>query len=413
MIKPVFSILVARILVPEDYGLVAIALGIYAFFNTIKDFGISSVIIINKDGYDYTRIHFSFQFLISIFCYALIYSSTNWLSLYFSQPELMTIMPIVGLGLFISSIEDALLTRHYKNNEYKTIFYRQLIPAFVSGSVALVLAILGLGVYALVLSILLGSLASTIFLIVYNKWLPVFEFDFVRFKALFSLGKHVIVQKLSGFTALHLDSLIVAKNLGVQSAGIYKMSMELSSLIPNSLLFQYQQVLFTEASEKQGDPDYLTHRYNQFIKVGFVFNVIYFIATYFFVPILVPIILGEKWSSIIEPIQLLVITIISSNLVNPNGQFSQILGFNHVYTYFSIVRSVVTAIAVLIASYYSIHMVLLTWVGVGIVANFINFNIFRLYQESVAITKLIYLMFSVVVILYLFTLTNWVTNGIV
>ena len=405
--------MVARILVPEDYGVVAIALGIYAFFNAIKDFGITSVIIINNDGYDYTKIHFSFQFFISIASYCLILISTDWLAFYFSQPELTAIMPIVGLGLFISSIEDALLTRHYKNNEYKTIFYRQLIPSLVSGVVAFTMAMLGFGVYALVFSTLLGSLASTTFLVIYNKWVPTFEFDFIKFKNLFYLGKHVITQKLSGFVALHLDPLIVAKNLGAQEAGIYKMSMDLSMLIPNTLLFQYQQVLFTEASARQDDTPYLTHRYNQFIQLGFIFNAVYFVVVYFGAPLLVPFILGDKWSGIIEPIQLITITILSSNLVNPNGQFSQILGFNYIYTYFSIVRSSITALVVLITSFYSLHVVLLGWVGVGIIANFVNFNIFKYYQKSISVTKSIYLMFGVIGILYLFTLVNWVTSGIV
>lgn len=413
LIKPLFSILVARILVPQDYGVLAIAIAVQAFFVTIKDLGVTSVIIVKNDGYDYTKAHFSIQFVTAIVNYFLILLSRGWIADYFDQPILTTIMPILGLGLFISSVEDALLTRHYKKNEYKIVFYRQLIPAIVSGMAALTLAMLGFGVYSLILSILLGSLASTIFLVIFNQWMPAFDFDLKRLKSLFSLGIHVATQRIAGFIALQLDSLIVAKNIGAHSTGLYRMSMDLSTFIPNALLFQYQQVLFTEAASKPDDSQYITHRYNQFIKLVFAFTFINFIAVYLLAPSLIPLVLGEKWTGLVQPVQLIAISIISSNLVNPNVQFSQILGFNHVYTYFALIRSSVTAVAILLASFHSLNAVLLAWVAIGIIGNYVNFTIFKAHQNKITVTRSIYLMFMIVITLYMIIFVDWIVKGIV
>ena len=79
LIKPLFSILVARILIPEDYGVLAIAIAVQAFFVTIKDLGVTSVIIIKNDGYDYTKLHFSIQFVTAAFNYVLILLSRDWM----------------------------------------------------------------------------------------------------------------------------------------------------------------------------------------------------------------------------------------------------------------------------------------------------------------------------------------------
>jgi O-antigen/teichoic acid export membrane protein len=413
LIKPLFSILVARILVPQDYGVLAIAIAIQAFFITIKDLGVTSVIIVKNDGYDYTKAHFSIQFVTAIVNYLLILISRGWIADYFGQPILTTIMPILGLGLFISSVEDALLTRHFKKNEYKIVFYRQLIPTIVSGVAALTLAMLGFGVYSLILSMLLGSLASTIFLVIFNKWIPTFEFDLKRLKSLFSLGIHVATQRISGFIALQLDSLIVAKNIGAHGTGLYRMSMDLSTFIPNTFLFQYQQVLFTEAVSRPDDSQYISHRYNQFIKSVFAFTFINFVAVYLLAPSLIPLILGEKWVGLVQPVQLIAISIISSNLVNPNVQFSQIFGFNHIYTYFALIRSSVTAFAILLASFHSLHAVLLAWVAIGVIGNFVNFAIFKAHQDEIAVTRSIYFMFMIVTTLYMIICVDWIVKGIV
>lgn len=407
LIGPLMGILVARILVPEDYGVFAVATAIYALAYIVKDCGVSSAIISISEEYDNTRVHFTIQFFISLICYLTLWLMGPLLSDYFNQEKLAVILLIMGLNLFVTSVEDPLITRHQKNNEYKTLFIRQMIPAIVGGSTALVLAYIGLGVYSLAVAPLAGSFFSAIFLLYTNKWLPLFEFNAKQKKKLINHGKHVMSQGVSGFIAQQLDSLILSKNLGLQPTGIYKMSMNLSLLLPNAVLMQYQQVLFTYSAKEKNNHAYLSHRYNQFINVSFALNTVYFICAYFLTPVVVPLVLGAKWIDIIEPVQLISLSVVSAYLVNPNGQFSQIMGFNHVYSYYSIIRSLVTAICVFVGSMYSLKIAIVTWVGVALISNFINFCLFKNYQNKIVISKSIYLKFIFVWILYVFITYSW------
>ena len=98
---------------------------------------------------------------------------------------------------------------------------------------------------------------------------------------------------------------------------------------------------------------------------------------------------------------------ISSYLVNHNNDFSKIIGFNHIYSYFSIVRGLVTIIAVFIGALISLKVLVAIWVGIGVLANFINFEIFKRNQKIVSIGKNVNVMFLVVGVLYMSIIANW------
>ena len=405
-ITPLFAILIARILQPSDYGIYGIAFAVISFINIIKDLGISQAIIIAKNDEDYTSIQFTLQIVLGLLIYGLVLLTSPFIADLYKIEEFEYVLNIYSLIIFVWALEFPLVTYYLKMNNYRFLFYRQIIPSFLFGVIALSLAQLDFGVYSLVLGQLISQLFTALFLFWKTNLQLKIYFSFIVFKKLFSLGKHILIQSLSGFLVSSADSLVIGKNLGVTNLGFFKMGMNLTNLFPNALVPQIQQVVFTELSEKQLDHKYIAKRYYQFNLIVGISALLISLITFFLAPILVPIILGDKWIMIIPIIQLISISLPTGLLVGINNDLSKILGFNKVYSYFSVIRAITTITLLFIGSLYSLSYALFAWVFVSLIANIVNDILFFSNQKIIKYPISRFIIFGFTWSWVIFTLIN-------
>jgi len=177
---------------------------------------------------------------------------------------------------------------------------------------------------------------------------------------------------VSGFFVNQADPLIVGKLLGVYSLGFYKTGNIFAQLIPNAITPQVQKVVFSNVAPRKDDCRYCNHRFDQFSYLIGPLAFALSILMYYLSPFLITWIMGYKWNQMIPVVQILAASLPTGMIVGLNSEYAKILGFNHVYTLFSIIRSAVTLIAVYIGALFSLKLAVILWVVAALLANVAN-----------------------------------------
>lgn len=386
VLGPIFQVLIARLLLPGDFGVYAIAVAWVAVFEVIKDWGLTHAILVRRGGRAEIALQFTVQLLTALGFYLGTLVVAPTIAQLFGHSDLTVVLHLVGLTVFISAVADPIITDYLMAQRYRELAVRQMVTPIASGFVGLLLAYRGYGAYSLVFGLLAGHLAGLLSLVVGKRVGIGFGLDVGLMRSLIPIGKHVVLQRLFGFLVGQADSFIVGRALGAQALGFYRMGNMLAFLFPAASVAQIQQVVFTEQSANR-DIEQLRTRYNQFTEIAGSALLIYSVAAYLSAPILVPLLLGEQWQGAVLLMQVFAAVAVTGFLTPMNVDLAKVLGFVHVYTNYALWRSVVTVIAILWASQFSAVHVVITWVLVGIVSNLANDLIFYRKQKIIQLTK--------------------------
>jgi O-antigen/teichoic acid export membrane protein len=385
LLGPVFQILIARIILPGDFGVFAIGVAWLAVFDIGKDWGLSQAIVVRRGGSAEIALQFTVQLITAFAFYALTLAATPVAAHLFGLPSLEVVLPLMGLIAFISAVADPIITDCLMAQHYRRLAIRQMVMPVVTGVVGLVLAYLEYGVYSLVIGLLVGHAAGAFSLVAGGRTGLRMSLDLGLVRDLMPVGKHIVFQRLFGYLVAHADSLIVGKALGPQALGLYRIGNLVAFLIPTAVVTQAQQVVFTELSARSG-PENIRRHYNLFADIAGVMLMFYSVAVYLAAPLLVPAVLGEQWQPSVPFIQIFATVVVTGFTTPLNADLAKILGFIRIYTYLAAVRSVATVIALLWAAQYSTMHVVITWVAVGFVSGFMNEVVFYAKQDVVRLT---------------------------
>ena len=223
LIQFVSGIYIARILSPEDYGLVgmmAIFLGISQFF---IDSGFRSTLI--QKGNDVTNddynVVFLFNLFVSIFFYLLIFFGAPLIADFYGEPRLLGVARILGLNLIFISLGIINQTILEKKLNFRTLTKVRLISILFSVVLGIVLAVKNYGVWSLVVMAVLENIVRTALVWIINRWIPNFTFNINTFKELYSNGIKIFIAGISNNISNNLYSLIIGKYFTVQDVGFF------------------------------------------------------------------------------------------------------------------------------------------------------------------------------------------------
>ena len=188
-IQFVFSILIARLLLPEDYGVVAMLNIFLAISQTFIDSGFGTALIRkpNRTETDFSTV-FYFNIVVGLFFYALLWVASPYIAAFYNIPLLEDITKVVALNLVFSSLSGVQSARLSIAIDFKTKAKISVITILFSGGVGLWMAYRGYGVWALVVQGLFSSFLRTILLYVFVRWRPGRTFSWESFREMFSFG---------------------------------------------------------------------------------------------------------------------------------------------------------------------------------------------------------------------------------
>lgn len=257
-ISLVISVVLARLLTPDDYGLIALTTVFTNLSEILIDAGFGTALIRKKevDDGDYACA-FTISCGISAVLYVILFCLAPFVSGYYERPELTAVLRVMSLVLFIQAFATTRNVFVNRNMQFKLLMKCNTAAAVISGAVGIAMAYLGLGVWALVLQRLLQQLIITVLLLLKVKWKPKIRFDSEKFKNLFGFSAGVIGASLVNYVENCVNSLVIGKHYTVADLGYVDKSIILPEQISLNSFGAMTNVLLPTVSSYQSDIDRL------------------------------------------------------------------------------------------------------------------------------------------------------------
>ena len=295
-IQFVIMIIMARLLTPEDYGLVGMLTIFLAVSQSLIDSGFSQALIRkqNRTEVDNSTV-FYFNIAVGLALYLLFYISAPWVADFYGLPELSLVMRVICLGIIFNSlavVQRALLTVRI---DFKTQAKASLIAAVISGMAGIILAYTGFGVWALVCQQLVNLGINTFLLWIFSKWKPMRTYSWKSFRELFSFGSKLLASGLLDTTYNNIYPIVIGKVFSAGDLGHYTRAQQFSVFPSSNITGILQRVTYPVLCSIQNDIDRLRGVYRKFLKLSayVVFPLMTGLAAVSFP--FIRIVLGEKW----------------------------------------------------------------------------------------------------------------------
>lgn len=292
----IVSIVLARLLSPDDYGLLGIIAIFTAVCQALINGGFSTALIRKKDATDddYNTV-FIVNMVMSLLLYAIIFFCSPYIAHFFGREELISLTRVSSLGLIIVAISIVQQTRLTKRIDFKTQTKITIFSSISSGIIGITLACLGVGVWALVGQQLSSQIIRTLLFCSANKWVPKLYFSKDSFQELFGFGWKIALSSLLDTIWKELYQVVVGKFYSPATLGQYTRSKQFSKLFSSNLTAVIQRVTYPVLSSIQDDKSRLLPAYRRIIKITmFVTAISMFFLGAISVPLLYCLI-GPKW----------------------------------------------------------------------------------------------------------------------
>ncbi len=262
-------IVMARLLMPEDYGLIGMLSIFIAVSQSLIDSGFAQALIRkqNRTDVDKSTVFF-FNITVSCFIYGLLYIAAPFVSEFYNKQELCSVMRILCLVLILRSfsvVQNAVLTI---NVDFGTQAKASFSAAAVSGVIGIALAYKGYGVWSLVVQQLVVALLNSLLLWIFTKWRPILKFSKESFREMFSFGSKLMLSGLLHTIYNNLYTIVIGKLFSANSLGHYTRAQHFASFPSSNLTGILQRVSFPILCEIQDDDVRLAQVYRKFLNLS-------------------------------------------------------------------------------------------------------------------------------------------------
>lgn len=295
-IQFVFGIMITRILLPADYGLVGMILIFMAIGQTLVDSGFGSALIWKEKPTpaDYSTV-FYFNISISFILYLFFFLLAPVIAKFYHEPQLVNLIRIICLNFIILSFSLIQQVVLQKKVDFKLLAFINVTGSLIAGIIALYLAFKGFGAWAIVIQILAKSFLTSLLLWVFNKWRPLFAFDFASLKELFGYGSKLTAASLIYTIFQYLYFNVIGKLFPVASLGFYTRAVQLQEFPVKTIGSIFNRVVFPIFSTIQNDNERLKNAVRKTLKtmVFFTFPILFGLIA--ISDQLIEVVLTEKW----------------------------------------------------------------------------------------------------------------------
>ncbi|WP_288361024.1 lipopolysaccharide biosynthesis protein [uncultured Bacteroides sp.] len=369
----IVSAVLARLVSPEEFGIVSLASVMIAFFSICTSMGIVPAIIQRND--------LTSKNLDSIFTYtiilgaivALLFFSCSWcISSFYNNVQLIYVCQLLSLNLFLSSINLVPNALMLKNQRFKLIAIRTLVIQIVGCSLAIWAAYTGWGVYALLISPLLSLLLMLVFNL-YNYPRAIdWTFDKEPLKRIFSYSAYQFLFEMVNYFSRNLDKLIIGRSLNMSALGYYDKSYRLMLMPLQQITSVISPVLQPVLSSLQEQKREMGEKYNKLI--AFIGHISFPLAVflYFSAFELINIVFGNNWNPSVPAFKILALSLPLQMILSTSGSIFQASNTTNLMFFVGIRNTISTVSCLIIAvSFFSsIEAVAWSWV-ISLTINFI------------------------------------------
>lgn len=349
-IQFLLGLIMARLLTPEDYGIVGMLSIFIAISSTFIDSGFSSALIRKNDRTeeDFCTV-FYFNIIIAIICYALLFVAAPWVADFFHIPLLCPILRIQSIALILNSLIGVQTAKLTIDLNFKALAQRSVIASLLSGILGVILAYFGWGVWALVAQTLLCSLINLIFIWIYCRWAPSKEFNKASFRYLWNFGSKLLASGLLNTIYSNLSPLVIGRYFSARDLGVYSRGSQLASYPSSITTDVLGKVTYPILAKIQDDESHLIHVYRKYICVT---SMIIFFGCVLMAAVAKPLVLfvlTAKWKSCIIYLQIFCFAIMFDHICKINLNLLEVKGRSDLFFRLEVIKKIIS-VAILFAS---------------------------------------------------------------
>lgn len=304
-IQFVFSILIARLLLPSDYGVVAMLSIFMAVSQTFIDSGFGTALIrkIDRTETDFSTV-FYFNIIVGFFFYAILWLVSPYIAAFYNIPLLEDVTRVIALSFVFSSFSGIQGAKLAIDIDFKTNAKISLTVTLLTGFAGLWMAYRGYGVWALAIQQVFSSFLRTVLLWAFVRWMPKLVFSWRSFREMFSFGSRLLASALLNTIYNNVYTLIIGKVFSSSALGLYSRASSLAQYPSSNITNVLQGVTFPVLSAIQNEPERLANAYKRFLRLAafIVFPLMTGLAAV--ADPLIRIVLTDKWEGAIYLLQI-------------------------------------------------------------------------------------------------------------
>ncbi len=415
----IVQIILARILLPEEFGLIAMIMVFIGIGHSLVDSGMTQSLIrtVKPDQRDYSTVFF-INIFVSVLVYGIIYLSAPAIARFYDQEILTSIVRVYALIIIIQSFVTVQITRMTKEMNFRIQMIIQIPSLIIGGIVGIALALYGWGVWSLVYMAIVRTFVSTIQYWFYTGWRPDFVIDRHRLWQHFDFGYKLTLSGILNTIYINAYNIVIGKFFSIAQVGFYSKADELQRFPVRTMAGALNKVTYPMFSEIQHDDEKLRSAYKRLMQ-----QVLFWITPALTIGVVaaVPLfrfVLTEKWLPAVPYFRILCITGLLYPIQSYNLNILKVKGRSDLFLKLEIIKKIIITVGIIVAIPFGIYgllyfQVINSFIGYGIntyySGKFINYpvsaqlhDILPVIMRGVLPGALIYLLTY-----YLFPGTRW------
>lgn len=300
LVQPITNMVLARIIAPEAFGVIATITMIVSFADMFTDSGFQKYLVQHnfKDDNDKNKnanVAFWTNIGISIFLWGIIFLFRDQIAIMVGNPGLGNVLAIAAFQLPLTSFSSIQMALYRRDFDFKTLFLVRMVSVFIPIIVTIPLAFLGLNYWALIIGTLLMQTSNAIILTLKSKWKPQLFYNFNVLKKMFSFSVWSLIEAVSIWLTVWVDTFIIGIVLNQYFLGLYKTSTMMVNTLMALVTSALVPVLFSALSRLQDDNVKFNKLYFKFQRIVSILVFPLGVGVFLFSDLATRLILGDQW----------------------------------------------------------------------------------------------------------------------
>ncbi len=372
-IQFIITIILARLLLPEEFGLIAMLTIFMAVAQSFIDSGFGQALIQKQDATHIDECSiFYFNILVGFLAAGLLCLTAPWIAGFYNQPLLVPLTCALSLNMIINAfglVQITLLTKHI---DFKTQLKVSVIATVTSGTIGVTMALNGFGVWSLVAQSISSNLFSTALLWLFNTWRPSLTFSFVSLRGMFAFGSRLLASGLLDTIFRNIYLVVIGKLFPPMALGFYSRAKGLQQLPVENISGLVSRVTFPVFSSVQDDKPRLKRGVREALTMLVMINFPMMVGLAIVAKPLVLVLLTEKWTPCVPYLQLLCVVgmLYPLHVINLNVLTAQ--GRSNLFFRLEVLKKILIVIAIAVTYRWGIIAMIYGQIATSCLAYFLN-----------------------------------------
>lgn len=369
----VVQIVLARLLVPEVYGTIALISVFTTILNVFIDSGFGSALIQKKeaDDLDFSTVFF-FNITVCFFLYIVMFFASPYIATFYKDPSLTPVIRVLSLTLIISGVNNVQQAYVSRTMQFKRFFFATLGGTIGAAVIGIAMAYKGFGVWALVAQQLFNATVDTLILWITVKWRPKRMFSIERLKVLFKYGWKLLLASLLNTVYSKIRQLIIGVRYSTDDLAYYTKGDSFPNFFINNINTSFNSILFPCLSMEQDSADRVKEMTKKAIKISTYILFPCIIGLAVISKPLVIILLTEKWLPCVFYFRVFCFVYIFLPIQTANLNAIKAMGRSDIFLKLEIIKKIIGLLAMLMTIFISVKVMALSYLVTTLISTYIN-----------------------------------------